>query len=417
MLGLLSPLWLAGLGALAVPVALHLWSRRGGRPIRVGSVRLLSGAPPATRRTWTIQDPWLMALRGAMLATLVVTLAGPYWVPATSSARTWALVSHDVVDREALVDSLRHSGLTVAPLDSSFGGTPNLWAALRRADRTAPPGTRLVVFAPTLLRYFRGVRPVLHSSVDWHSRPPTAVRPAGPMKPAPGARLVSIFAEPSRVDDARYVSAAFGAAGEATAIPAVVSLRPATAATLTEGRPADWIVWLSDRPIPESMRHQVQRGAVLLSDAGTPSVLRRHSRIVTGPQPTEAWLTRATTGLGPGAPVWADGTGSPLLTVTREGRGLSYRFHSRFFPAWSDFVLRPAFPLAMARLWAASDSNAALVDERRITVHQLTPALDPVRSTSPSASRRSLYLPAWGLAVLLFLAERWMSQRPRRATT
>ena len=99
MLGLLSATWLAGLAALAVPIALHLWSRRGGRTILVGSIRLLAGAPPATRRSWTIQDPWLLALRCAVLVTLVFALAGPYWIPVSSARHTVALVAQDVANR------------------------------------------------------------------------------------------------------------------------------------------------------------------------------------------------------------------------------------------------------------------------------------------------------------------------------
>lgn len=410
MLALLTPIWLAGVAALVVPVALHLWSRRGGRPIRVGSIRLLTGSPPATRRSWTIQDPWLLLLRCAVLATLVLALAGPYWIPATLRTRTVALVATHVADRTALIDSLRHAGLTVAPLDSG-ATTSNLWAALRRADRGAEPGTQFLVFGPDLLRYFRGERPALEARVVWHKRPADSVRGVLPLPPA--ARLVAVFADPSRQDDARYVIAALGAVGAATGIPAVVSLRPATVAQTAPQ--ADWIVWLSDHVVPEPIRQSVQGGAVLLSDAGGAAAQRRYTRVVTGPQPTDAWLTRRTTEPDPGAPVWADGTGTPLLTVAREGRGRHYRFRSRFFPGWSDLVLRPAFPLALARLWTATDTAATTVDDRRITVSQLTPAYDSTQHRGADRGpRRSLFLPIWALAVLLFATERWWSLRPRR---
>jgi hypothetical protein len=409
MLGLLSPIWLAGLGALAVPVALHLWSRRGGRPIRVGSIRLLTGFPPATRRRWTIQDLWLLVLRCAVLAALVLALAGPYWSPATQGTRTVALVATDLADRNALIDSLRQAGRTVAPLDSD-ATTSNLWAALRRADRAQAPGTQFVVFAPALLRYFRGERPTLRARVDWRARPVGPVR--GGLPPPPTARLVTIFADPSRRDDARYVSAALGAVGAATGIPAIVSLHPTTVNAVAAR--ADWIVWLSNQAVPEPLRRSVQRGAVLLSDAGGAAAQRHTARVVAGPQPTDAWLLQRTTDLDPGALVWADGTGAPLLTVQRDGRGRHYRFRSRFSPAWTDLVLRPAFPLALARLWTAIDSAPATADDRRITVGQLAPAYDSAQSHGArSGPRRSLFLPTWALAVLLFFAERWWSPRRR----
>ena len=409
MLGFLAPLWLAGLSALAVPVALHLWSRRGGRPIRVGSIRLLAGSPPATRRSWIIQDPWLLALRCTVLAALALALARPFWAPKAPKARSLALVVSEVVDRETLVDSLRRAGIAVSVLEDDADRTPNLWTALRRADRTASPGTRFVVFAPDRLRYFAGERPTLHAHVEWHTR--AAALPGEAAPRAPAARTVVVFADPARLDDARYVSAAFTAAGDATGIVAVVSNHVASAGAVPGS--ADWIVWLSERAIPKPVLVQLRRGAVLLADAGAATALRHRSRILTGPQPSDVWTARAVRATPGGAPVWMDGTGAPLLTVTSEGQGGGrfYRFNSRFFPAWSDLVLRPAFPMAMARLWLGADSIRATPDDRRITVTQLLPAEGRSGPMTPGVPRHSLFIPLWIAAVLAFLLERRLSAR------
>jgi aerotolerance regulator-like protein len=409
VLGFLAPLWLAGLGALAVPVALHLWSRRGGRPIRVGSIRLLAGSPPATRRSWIIQDPWLLALRCTVLAALALALARPFWAARAPKAHSMALVASEVVDRASLVDSLRQAGLAVSVLEDDAGRTPNLWAALRRADRTASPGTRFVVFAPDRLRYFAGERPTLRARVEWHTR--AAVRSGEASPRATAARTVVVFADPARLDDARYVSAAFTAAGDATGIVAVVSNHVASAGAVPGS--ADWIVWLSERAIPEQVLVQLRRGAVLLADAGAATAQRHRSRILTGggPQPSDVWTARVVRATPGGAPVWMDGTGAPLLTVTSEGRGRLYRFYSRFFPAWSDLVLRPAFPMAMARLWSGADSIRVTPDDRRITVSQLLPAEGPSAPMTPGVPRHSLFIPLWIAAVLAFLLERRLSAR------
>src|SRR5262245_37322183 len=177
MLGFLAPLWLAGLASLAVPIALHLWSRRTGRAVRVGSVRLLSGSPPPMARRPRLHDPWLLALRCALLAALVLALARPYWAPRHRTAPTWALVATNVVDRGGLVDSLERAGRTVHPLDPS-----DLWLSLMIADGAAPPGTRFEVYAAPLLSSTRGTRPQLRSSVVWHPRASTR-GPGGPTTP------------------------------------------------------------------------------------------------------------------------------------------------------------------------------------------------------------------------------------------
>ena len=412
MLGLLAPGWLLGLVALSVPVALHLWSRRGGRPIRVGSIRLLLGTPPATRRSWAVQDPVLLLVRSAVLAVLTLALAAPYWAPRIPSQSQWALVADDVAGRNVLVDSLARAGLIVYPMDSApslIDRPQNLWSALSEADRAAPPGTRFELFAPRRLRYFRGVRPPIDARVEWHARETTGGLPSGP--PARTAvRVVTMFVDASRTDDARYVRAAIEAAGQATGVPAIVTMGTARG-------PADWIVWLSARPIPTAVLDRVRRGATLLTDAGSAAPNQRRSRILLVDRPVDAWLTRRSDEADAGATLWSDGSGRPLLTVTREGAGLHYRFHGRFHPAWSELVLRAAFPEALARVWAGPDSADARSDDRPIALSQLLPARDSAAVSSHSVlpiRRRSLFLPVWLLTLALFGLERWLAAQRRR---
>jgi hypothetical protein len=421
MLGLLAPGWLLGLTALTIPLALHMWSRRGGRPIRVGSIRLLLGAPPATRRSWAVQDPVLLLVRSAVLAVLVLALAAPYWAPETGSGSRWALVADDVAGRNALVDSLTRAGLVVYPVDSTpapLDRPQNLWAVMRDADRAAPPHTRFELFAPQRLRYFRGQRPLIGAPVEWHARDAAGGSPAG-SPVSSSARLVTIFVDASRTDDARYLQAAMQAAGQATGIQALVRMGAAGGLGLTDG-PEDWIVWLSPRPVPTTVLERVRGGATLLTDAGSASPNDHRSRILLMDRPSDAWLARRSDEADSGAPLWSDGSGNPLLTVTREGRGLHYRFHGRFHPAWSELVLRPTFPEALARIWVGGDPAVARSDDRLIALSQLFPAHDSaaVSSTAgPPMRGRSLFLPVWLLALALFGVERWLTARPRRQPT
>jgi hypothetical protein len=416
VLGLASPVWLLGLTSLLVPLALHLWTRRGGKPIRVGSIRLLLGAPPATRRSWHIQDLWLLLLRGVVLAALVLALAGLHWSPRDGSERRWAVVGADVASRGALLDSLARAGLKTVP-DSDIGPgdhPENLWTMLQEIDRIAPGGTRIVAFAPDRLRYFRGVRPTLRSPVEWHPRAPVPDSTAPLPRVAP--RSVAIFADPARAEDARYLEAAIEAAAEATRIPALVVTGAAAAVDAAAVGSADWIAWLSSRPLPGVIGERVRRGATLWSDVGGGSPDPHRSRILLVDRPSDAWLLHRSAVGDSGAPLWTDGTGAPLLTVSRLGSGLHYAFHSRLQPVWNTLVMRAAFPEALARLWVGPDSASGLVDERRITLGQLLPETSATRSASfrPREGGTSLFMPLWLVAVVLFGAERWLSRRPRR---
>ncbi len=389
MLSFLAPLWLVGLASLAVPLTLHLWGRRTGRAVRVGSVRLLSGSPPPMARRPRLHDPWLLALRCALLTALVLALARPSWAPRRATVPTWALVATDVVDRAGLVDSLERERKTVRPLDPS-----DLWLSLAIADHAAPPGTRFEVYAAPLLSGTRGTRPQLRSPVVWHPRP-AARGPGAPTMPSSRGRIVAVFADAARSDDARYVAAAMQAAGTVSGIPAIVTTRAAAAADPGAVGSADWIVWLSEQPLPDIVEQRLQAGATVLTDVGR----------------AQQAVTRIAFGLDH-APVWTDATGDPLLTVTREGRGLRYRFHARFAPAWSSLVLDSRFPEGMARLWIGSDSSRVERDDRPIALSQVVPAHDPQRP-APTATpgARSLFLPLWLIAVGLFLLERRIMMR------
>lgn len=412
MVSLLSPLWLLGLTALTVPIALHLWSRRGGRPVRVGSIRLMLGAPPATRRSWRVQDPWLLLLRCAVLAALSITLTRPVWmphVPAGGGAARVALVSPDVAGADLLRDSLTRAGVPVRSLIDE-----NYWAALRDAAALpAAPTSRVLVFAPApLLRRFAGERPALHAIVEWHERPVGAPPSHAPARSSP-ARIVAIYADPDRRDDARYVAAAFRAAALGTGIPAVIAQRSTAAPDVVGG--AEWLVWLSARPLPEPVRDAARAGATVLQDATGRDAELDSATITLASGAADARVYRRGEASGAetagAAPVWREGTGAPLLTAAREGRGLLLTFRSRFHPSWSDLVLRPSFPEALAGLWSGPLAAPVVLDDRRIALSQLLPAHDATLSRARRESARSLFLPLWLLTVLLFAVERWWSSR------
>jgi hypothetical protein len=184
--GWATPAWLAGLAALAVPVAIHLLSRGRQRRMRIGSVRWL--APAATLRARRLRPSrWrLLALRCALIGVLVLILAGPRLEVASRPGPDWVLVSPDLIaERAALeasspelyrrLDALREDGTTVRWLAAGLpiGPSPaaaagDLWSLLREADREAPAEVAFEVFVVDRLGSLRGERPVLGRSVAWH---------------------------------------------------------------------------------------------------------------------------------------------------------------------------------------------------------------------------------------------------------
>ena len=386
MIAFAAPVWLAALGALAVPLAIHLWSHRARRPIRVGSIRLLLGMPPAARRAVRLRDPWLLALRLTLLAALALSLADPYWAPRGQRTGTWALLSTEALADRTLIDSLRDAGADLRlledggrqmadgstrpasePLPSAISHLPNYWSLLAEADRLAPPGTRFLVAAPLVSDRFRGARPALRALVTWREVRADAPRAAAPAAAPP--RRVVILADASHRDDARYFAAAIQAAARTTGPPADVTRgSPADAGALAPQ--ADWIVWLA-----------------------APG---------TAPAPS-----------GAPAPVWSDANGALLLSVARDGQALVFQLLTRITPEWA---LAPEFVEAVAALWVGPVPQAAAVAPR-ITATQATPAraAAPPRRGAP-AGAVSLAGPLWALAALALALDRAVALRRARAS-
>jgi hypothetical protein len=87
-LGFLSPLFLLGLVAIAIPIALHLFRHEAGPVQPFSAVRFLQRAPEHRARRRRLRDVLLLALRVAALALLALSFARPYLVTAGATAET-----------------------------------------------------------------------------------------------------------------------------------------------------------------------------------------------------------------------------------------------------------------------------------------------------------------------------------------
>ena len=194
--------WLALLGLL-VPVAIHLWNRRPGRLVQVGSLRWLSTAANRRMRNLKLEQLLLLVLRAAIVAVLALALADPVRQTPPPPRRGQVLLSPGLLHSSSLVavrstvDSLRKQGYELRQLTSGLPRlsaaqwrrfdslattitTPaafkpsfdNLWARVQQAADSLPERP-LRVFTLNSQRNFRGTRPALLASVRWQTVPTT----------------------------------------------------------------------------------------------------------------------------------------------------------------------------------------------------------------------------------------------------
>lgn len=149
----LTPWALAGLALLAVPIAIHLVGRPPRRRVVVPSLRPVAATVPRLARRRTVRDPWLLALRLAVVGAAVAAAAGPLVVTeARRAAWTSRVVRAIVVDGgtaargalDARATAVREGAwasevIVAEPLDAGVGRAV-AWLAQQ------PPARREIVF-------------------------------------------------------------------------------------------------------------------------------------------------------------------------------------------------------------------------------------------------------------------------------
>lgn len=198
MLTLTNPSALFALLGLLVPLAIHLWNRRPGREVAVGSLRWLTAGANRRLRNLRLEQVWLLLLRAALVTALVVALAGPQWRQLQPAGRGQVLVSRELADGSSLtavrptLDSLRRRGYVLRWLAA---GLPAITSAEWRADSLGQqiraskksfddaywsriqqaadsfPGQPLYAITPAALRALGGAHPTLPAGLTWLTLP------------------------------------------------------------------------------------------------------------------------------------------------------------------------------------------------------------------------------------------------------
>lgn len=403
MIEFAAPLGLGALGAVAVPLLLHL-VRRPAKVVRVGSLRLLP-AQKLNLRSWVWRERLLLALRVLLLTLLVLALAGARWRPPEPGAVRWAFVlpgaEFDGAARaewERLGEAGFERRVMTAGFPSWGAGVAvptepvDVWSLLREVDARVAEGSEAVVFGPATAEYFRGVRPVLgHLRVNWRPTPGVKRESVGGMAERPPVR-VAVRAAPNRAEDARYLRAALEAAG----------------AVLSDEAPA-WIFQLGARPTPAPAPAP---GVTVVSDAPDDGPVVAVQR--TFASGSELVRLRQRTAAPAGATWLADSSGEPLITVSRENGVTRWRCALRFHPEWSDWPLDGEFPA-----WWREQFSPRTAATNAITPEMAAPGYEPAlaaaRPALPPSALVDLRAWCWVAAVVLFVTERVLSGRRRTA--
>ncbi len=175
---LLQPTYLWGLLGLIIPIAIHLWSKRKVKIIKVGSTQFIAETKSKQSNSLQINEWWLLLLRGLLLAVLILILTQP---TTTQNPKNIPIA---YIFEPALIDTPeKQSSFNTLPLDNRFllqeglpkweektvistkNTAPSYWQLAReiatlRADS-------VVVFSQQLLQGVKGKRPSIGKNINW----------------------------------------------------------------------------------------------------------------------------------------------------------------------------------------------------------------------------------------------------------
>jgi hypothetical protein len=403
-LALLLPAALAALGALLVPLLLHLARRSQLRPTPFAALRWLRQKPRPRHRIRF--DEWpLLLLRLLLLAGLALWLAQPVLL-GREDRRPYVAVAAGVdaaaIDRASLPADARLHRLAAGfpPLDTAAAptGPAPLASLLRQLDAELPAGVPLTVVVPDILDGTDAQRPRLSRAVDWRIVDGGAAAPrdtphdtAHDTPRTQAAAVLPSIRHGDGTEGLRYLRAAARAwhapgddTGDANSAgdTSDAALLIASAAHAPEAAPRP-LLWLGAGELPANVRQWIQAGGTALVGHDT--------------------VVDAAEGF---APLWRDAQGTVLVEGRRDGRGRLLRFTVPLRPQAMPALLEADFP---QRLLAVLQTPAPAPELAAATAY----SPETVDATWPQPP---LPLQPW-LSVLLaalFVLERWLATRRRR---
>lgn len=183
----LHPTYLWGLLGLAVPLAIHLWSKKEGKTIKIGSIQLLTEANPKQASSIHLNELFLLLLRLLLLTLLVLILAEPQWNRQFEKEDIAYLVEPALLknaDIIAMLDSLPEGSIRLLQADfpewkrdqvvQNVDKTPNYWQLAQEMKNLNADS--VVVFTRALFQEIYGKRPSINTNINWVILNPETVK-------------------------------------------------------------------------------------------------------------------------------------------------------------------------------------------------------------------------------------------------
>lgn len=175
----LNPSYLWALLGIVIPIAIHLWSKKEGKTIKIGSIKLLSEADSRQSSSISINEILLLAFRIAMISIVVLILANPQINRENTNTPITYIVEPSLLDNQeiaSMIDSLQSQSsvrllryefpeLSEDAVDNKVHEVPNYWQLAKDMEKLRTDS--IVVFTNAFATGLKGMRPIVKKNIDW----------------------------------------------------------------------------------------------------------------------------------------------------------------------------------------------------------------------------------------------------------
>lgn len=179
----INPIWLYGLLGLLVPIAIHLWSKKEGKTIKVGSIQFFPESETRQSSKLHLNEIFLLILRSVIVALLVMLIAQPILISAKKKDKTTILIAPTLLEGDqfgSILDTVLAGDYNVKLLTK---GLPDLdqeaaqrypnsyyWQLIPEIEGLA--SSEVIVFTTSRMTAFKGRIPASSKKLTWNTIPP-----------------------------------------------------------------------------------------------------------------------------------------------------------------------------------------------------------------------------------------------------
>lgn len=172
----INPSYLWALLGLLIPIAIHLWSKKEGKTIKIGSIKLLSEADSRQSSSIKLNEIVLLIIRLLIISLLVFIMAEPQIKLKTLNSPITYIIEPSLIEDASitdLIDSLQSEapilflkkGFPEISTDINDTGVPNYWQ-LAKAMASLPTDS-IIVISNGFSTGLKGKRPQVNKNIEW----------------------------------------------------------------------------------------------------------------------------------------------------------------------------------------------------------------------------------------------------------